>query len=196
MKKGVILLLVCSLLLAACGGNSEAGQPDYEQTKNMMVDLLKTDEGKKAVRDIMSEEEFRQQMIMDQAVVKDTIQSTLTSDKGQDFWKKSLEDPKFAESMAKSMKQQHEELMKSLMKDPEYQGMLMDIWKDPAFQKDVAESMKSKEFREQMREVVTDTLESPLYKAKIEEIVKKTASEKKEQQGGGEGKKQEGGEGS
>lgn len=189
MKKGVFLLLVCSAFLAACGGKDlNVAQPDYDQTKKMIVDILKTDEGKQAVKDIMTDEEIKQQLVLDQAVVTDTIEKTLTSDKGQEFWKKSLEDPKFAEAMAKSMKTQNEQLLKSLMKDPEYQGMVMDIWKDPEFQKDLSEALKSKEFREQMREVVTDTLESPLYKAKIEEMVKKNASEKK---GGGDEKKQE-----
>lgn len=194
MKKGMILLLlVCSVLLTACGGNDlEAAPPDYDQTKKMMVDILKTDEGKKAVKEIVADEEIKKQMVMDQAVVKETIEKTLVSEKGQDFWKKALEDPKFAETMAKSMKKEHEQLMKSLMKDPEYQGMLMEIFKDPVFQKDLSEALKSKEFREQMREVVTDTLESPLYKAKIEEMLKKAASEKKGGEGGGGEKKQEG----
>lgn len=191
MKKGILLLLlVCSLLIAACGGKDiDAGQPDYDQTKKMMVDILKSDEGKKAVKDIMADEEIKQQLVMDQAVVKDTVEKTLISEKGQDFWKKSLEDPKFAETMAKSMKKENEELLKSLMKDPEYQGMVMDILKDPVFQKDLSQALKSKEFREQMREVVTDTLESPLYKARLEEIAKKAASEKKGDKGGGDEEK-------
>lgn len=187
MKKGIILLLlVCSVQLAACGGKAleAAPPPDYDQTKKMMVDILKTDEGKKAVKDIVADEEIKKHMVMDQAVVKETIEKTLVSEKGQEFWKKALEDPKFAESMAKSMKKQNEQLLKSLMKDPEYQGMVMDILKDPVFQKDLSEALKSKEFREQMREVVTDTLESPLYKAKIEDMLKKVASEKKGEKGG------------
>ncbi|GIN20611.1 MAG TPA: spore gernimation protein GerD [Bacillus bacterium] len=191
MKKGILLLLlVCSLLIAACGGKDlDAVQPDYDQTKKMMVDILKTDEGKKAVKDVLADEEIKQQLVMDQAAVRDTVEKTLTSEKGQEFWKNSLEDPKFAESMAKSMKEQNEELLKALMKDPEYQGMVMDILKDPAFQKDLSQALKSKEFREQMREVVTDTLESPLYKAKLEEMAKKAASEKKGDKGGGDEKK-------
>ncbi len=181
MKKGMILLLlVCSLLLAACGGkDADVGQPDYDQTKKMIVDILKTDEGKKAVKDIMTDEDIKQELVMDQAAVKNTVEKTLTSEKGREFWKNSLEDPKFAESMAKSMKKENEQLLKSLMKDPEYQGMLIDILKDPAFQDDLAQALKSKEFREQMREVVTDTLESPLYKARLEEIAQKATSEKK-----------------
>lgn len=39
----ILLLLVCLLLLAACGGKDvDVGQPDYDQTKKMIVDILKT----------------------------------------------------------------------------------------------------------------------------------------------------------
>lgn len=191
MRKGVILLLVCLLFLAAgCGGgNLEAAQPDYDQTKKMMVDILKTDEGKKAIKEIMADEEIRQQLVMDQKAVNDTIEKTLTSEKGQDFWKKSFQDPKFAEAMAKSMKKQNEDLLKDLMKDPEYQGMVMDILKDPVFQKDLAQALKSKEFREHMQQVVADTINSPLYRAQLEDMLMKAAAETKEkkEKGGGGG---------
>ncbi len=138
----------------------------------------------------MTDEDIKQELVMDQAAVKNTVEKTLTSEKGREFWKNSFEDPKFAESMAKSMKKENEQLLKSLMKDPEYQGMLMDILKDPVFQDDLAQALKSKEFREQMREVVTDTLESPLYKARLEEIAQKAASEKKGSKSSGNEKKQ------
>ena len=39
---------------------------------------------------------------MDQSVVTETIQNTLTSEKGAEFWKKNFEDPKFAETMAQT----------------------------------------------------------------------------------------------
>lgn len=177
MRKGIVLLLAGWVLLAAgCGGtDTEAGQLDYDQTKKMLVDILKTDEGKKAIKDVMADEEMKRQLVMDQAAVNKTIEKTLTSEKGREFWKKSFEDPKFAASMAKSMKEEHEKLMKGLMKDPDYQALMMDILQDPSFQKDMAKALKSKEFRKQMQEVVTDTLESPLYKEKIEDLLLKAA---------------------
>ncbi len=36
---------------------------------------------------------MKQQLVMDQAVVKETIEKTLTSDKGLKFWKKAFKDP-------------------------------------------------------------------------------------------------------
>ena len=56
----------------------------------MVVDILKTDEGKKAIQDVMSDEQLRQELIMDQSVVTETIQSTLTSEKGARVLEKKL----------------------------------------------------------------------------------------------------------
>jgi spore germination protein D len=198
MKKlSFLFLLLPLLILSACGGGggqASANQPDYEETKKMVVDILKTDDGKKAIQDIMSDEKVKQKLIMDEGVVKETIVTTLTSDKGSEFWKKSFEDPKFAEAMAKSMKGENEKLLKDLMKDPEYQGMVMDILKDPEIQKEIGETLKSKEYREHLQKVVTETFESPLFKAKIQDILLKAAGEM-QGQGGEQGGQGGGGEG-
>ena len=62
----------------------------------MVVDILKTDDGKKAIQEVMSDEKMKEKLVMDQKVVSDTIQQTLTSDKAIEFWKKTFSDPKFA----------------------------------------------------------------------------------------------------
>ncbi|MGM0847396.1 MAG: spore germination lipoprotein GerD [Bacillota bacterium] len=192
-KLSLLLILLPLLMLSACGGGgggqASASQPDYDETKKMVVDILKTDDGKKAIQDIMADEKMKQQLIMDEGVVKETIVTTLTSEKGSEFWKKSFEDPKFAEQMAKSMKSENEKLLKDLMKDPEYQGMVIDILKDPEIQKEIGETLKSKEYREHLQQVVTETFESPLFKAKLQDILLKAAGEMK-----GEGGEQEGGQ--
>jgi spore germination protein D len=201
MKRYSFLFLLTVLLLAACGGGGDTGSSkmDYEETKKMVVDILKTDDGKKAIQEVMKDEKMKSELIMDQGVVKDTISKTLTSKKGTEFWKKSFEDPKFAESMAKSMKDGNEKLLKDLMKDPEYQGMMMDLMKDPEFQKELTEALKSKEYREHLQKVVLETFESPLFKAKIQDILLKAAEEAgggKQEEGGGEGGSGEAGGGS
>ncbi|MCM3706700.1 MULTISPECIES: spore germination lipoprotein GerD [Cytobacillus] len=197
MKTKFRLLLPLALVffISGCGqGESGSGQMDYEQTKKMVVDILKTDEGKKALEELMADEKMQQKMVMDQKVVSETIEKTLTSDKGTEFWKKSFDDPKFSESMAKSMQKENEKLLKDLMKDPEYRGMMIEVFKDPELEKEVTDVLKSKEYREHIQKVMTETFESPLFKAKIQDILLKAAEETKssgqeggQESGGGEG---------
>lgn len=136
----------------------------------------------------MGDDGMKEKLIMDQVVVTDTIQASLTSDKGKEFWKKSFEDPKFAESIAKSMKKENEELLKNLMKDPEYKGMMIEVMKDPELEKELTTVLKSKEYREHLQKVMTETFESPLFKAKLQDLIVKAAEEIQPQkpEGGGE----------
>jgi spore germination protein D len=192
MLKGKKLLLLTFMIVAlsGCTGTAESGgELDYEQTKKMVVDILKTDDGKKAIQEVMSDEKMQEKLVMDQKVVTATIEKTLTSEKGADFWKKNFEDPKFAESIAKSMKKENETLLKDLMKDPEYRGMMIEVLKDPELEKELTTILKSKEYREHVQKVVTETFESPLFKAKMQAILIKAAEEIKgseEKSGGGD----------
>ena len=186
MKRYSLLmtLIVFIFVMSACAPREESGsQMDYEETKKMVVDILKTDDGKKALQEVMKDEEMKQVLVMDQNVVKETIETTLTSDKGTEFWKKVFEDPKFVESFATSIKDEHEKVIKGLMTDPEYQKMLIDVLKDPEMEKSMLEAAKSQEFRKHLQDVVMETLSSPLYKVKIQETLLKAAEEAGQQTG-------------
>jgi spore germination protein D len=194
MKNWTLLLLFSYfLILSACAPQEPSpAPPDYDQIKKMVVDILKTDEGKKAIQEVMTDEKIKQELIMDQAIVKQTIEQTLTSKNGEEFWKKMFEDPKFAESFAKSLKTEHEKMLKSLMKDPEYQAMIIDILKNPEVEKSMVTVLKSKEFRSHLQKVMTETFESPLYKAKIQDLLIKAVEDmqggkKQGEEGEGEG---------
>src|SRR5690625_1126411 len=123
MKKIIYSFLTFILLstLVSCNENEPKHHRDYEDTKKMVVDLLKTDEGKKAIQELMKEEEMKQALIIDHAYVKETIQKTLTSEEGKKFWKEVMSEPKFAETFAKTIQSENEQILKRLMKDPEYQ---------------------------------------------------------------------------
>lgn len=192
-KFSLLPLLLFGLALSGCAeegtGNS---QIDYEETKKMVVDILKTDDGKKAIQEVMSDEKMKETLIMDQAVVSDTVEKALTSDKGTEFWKKSFEDPKFSESVAKSMRKENEALLKDLMKDPEYRGMMIEVLKDPELEKEVTTILKSTEYRTHIQAVMTETFESPLFKAKIQESILKAVEEVAKKSGSKEEAKEEG----
>lgn len=173
-----LLLLIGIVLLASCAAVEEQGnQPDYESTKKMMVDMLKTDEGKQAIQEILKDDEVKQELVMDQAFVKETIQQVLTSEQGKEFWQGVMEDPEFAKAFAESMQEENQKILKSLMKDPEYQGMMMDILQDPEMEEAALDLMKSKEYRQQVINIMSDAFESPYFKAQVNEILGKVASE-------------------
>lgn len=169
------------LFLTSCSSkeSSSGGQVDYDTTKKMVVDILKTDEGKKAIQDVMSDEKMKQKLVMDQKVVTDTIQQTLTSDKATEFWKKTFSDPKFAQGVAKNMRSENESLLKTLMNDPEYRNMMIQVFKEPAIQQELGDALKSKDYRSHLQQVITETIDSPLFKVKMQDILIKAAEDLK-----------------
>ncbi|MDT8862244.1 spore germination lipoprotein GerD [Alkalihalobacillus sp. MEB130] len=203
MKKITYVLIVSfiSIILASCaaaengGGNSS---PDYESTKKMMVDMLQTDEGKQAIQEVMSDEELKGEIVMDNAFVRETIQQTLTSEAGRQFWQDVMQDPEFAQTFAESMQAENEKLLKSLMKDPEYQAMMITVLQDPEMEDAFLETMKSKEYRTQVMAIMSESFESPYFVAKINEILTRVAEQQMEkqdqQQGGGGGESGQGGQ--
>ncbi|MGD6796408.1 spore germination lipoprotein GerD [Metabacillus indicus] len=187
----ILTLTAMCFFLASCAPKDQpSGQLDYEETKKMVVDILKTDDGKKAIQEILKNDDMKQNLIMDQKIVSDTISKTLTSEKGQEFWKKTFEDPKFSESFAKSLQTEHEKVIKGLMKDPEYQKMLIGVLENPEMEKQTMKVLQSQEYRKHLQEVITETIESPLFKAKLEESLTKAAKEMNKQ--GGESGSSEG----
>ena len=177
MKIRVAFLLISLFII--CSGCSEANtsdDTDYEKTKKMVVDILKTDDGKKAIKDVLSDKSLKSEFIMNQEIVKSTIEQTLTSDKGKQFWEKAFKDPKFTAAYAKSLETEHKRLMKDLTKDPNYRGMIMEIMKDPELEKEFTKLLKTKEMRQLYKDLIIETGESPLVQAKMEKILNKAAT--------------------
>lgn len=199
--KALFIGLLLFLSVAGCAPAEGSGnaQPSYESTKKMMVDMLQTEEGKKAVQEVLSDEEVQQELVMEQAFVKETIQQTLTSEQGKQFWQETMKDPEFAKTFAESMQQENERILKSLMKDPEYQTMMMDILKDPEMEKAVLDLLKSQEYRQQVMTVMSEALQSPYFKAQVSEILSTVVEEQLQkedpQAGGGQGGEEGGGGG-
>jgi spore germination protein D len=171
-KWKLLPLIFTLLIMTACTAVEATDEElDYEQTKKMVVDILKTDDGKKAIQEVMSDEKMQEMLVMDQKIVTSTIEKTLVSEEGTAFWKKAFEDPKFAETVAKSMQKEHENLLKGLMKDPQYRALMIEIMKDPELEKDLTTLLKSTEYRDHLQSVIAETFESPLFKAKIQAML-------------------------
>lgn len=191
VKNGVAFLLISLFII--CTGCSQEGtneKVDYEETKKMVVDILKTDDGKKAVEEVLKDDGMKDELIMNNDTVKTTIETTLTSDKGKDFWKTAFEDSEFTKAYAKALRSEHKKVLKELAKDPAYRTLITDTMKEPDIQKEITDILKQNEMRKIYKELIVETAESPLLKAKIEEAIKKAATEavekqKKEDGGGG-----------
>ncbi|MCA0989405.1 spore germination lipoprotein GerD [Guptibacillus algicola] len=192
--KLLTLGLAFLLVTAGCAsGAAEGSEANYEETKKMLVDLLKTDDGKKAIQEVMSDEKMKQQLIMEQPFVKETIQKVLTSEEGKKYWQELLKDPKFVENFAKNIQSENEKLFKSLMDDPDFQEKMMDLLQDPEMEKQYLQLLESTQSRKQIKELMTETFDSPLFKAKIQEMIMKASPEQsKESEGSGkEGEEEE-----
>ena len=189
MRKWIILIGI--VLLTGCGGQQQSN-PSYEETKKMVTDTMQTEEGKKVMRQMLSDPEFKELLILEQEDVKSSIENTLLSKDAEKFWKDTFKDPTFSETFAKSMKEQQQEIMTDLMKDASFQKELESFFGQPDMQKQMETILKSSTMRKEIEEIVQETVDSPLLKAKWEELIKaagmteeQAKSSSKESGGGG-----------
>ncbi|MFJ7640745.1 spore germination lipoprotein GerD [Peribacillus sp. NPDC097206] len=178
MKMGFTLFLASFLFFCTgCSQNGTSeGKMDYEETKKMVVDILKTDEGKKAIQDTIADDKTKTELIMNSDIIKKSIEETVTSDKGKEFWKKAFKDPEFTAAYAKALKEEHKRLLKDLMKDPQYRGMLIEVLQEPDLEKEMNKLLKTKEMRAVYKKTIIETMESPLVQAKMQESLDKAAT--------------------
>jgi spore germination protein D len=185
MKKKCFHLLVLVFLLTGCAAPQSG--PTYDEIKKMMTDSLQTEDGKKAIKQMFSDPEFKELLILDQPEVKKSIEDTLLSKEGEDFWKKTFEDPKFKETIAKSMKEQQQEIMKLLMNDSSFQKEMEEFFGQPDMQKQMETVMQSGNMKKHLEKVVGETINSPLLQTKWQELILKAGEVKPVESGGGGG---------
>ncbi len=179
-------LLFIIILLTACGGNqSGQEQTDYEQTKKMVVDILQTEDGKKALMEILKEEQLKQELVIESDVVKSSINEALVSDKGKEMWKTLFEDPSFVKGYTDAIQDEQTKWLKDMMNDAEYQEKMLELLQNPEISAMILSLLKSQQFRSHLEETIQQTLETPLFQAKIQEILLKAAEEQAKQDGGG-----------
>lgn len=194
--KSLAIIVTIILTLTACGGNSSQGeQNSYEATKKMVVDILKTDDGKKAIIEVLTDKKMKQQVVLDSEIVKTSIEETVSSEKGQKFWEKLFQNPQFSKTFAESLTEEQKKIMKDLMKDSQYQKSMIEILQNPEMTQQMLTVVKSQQFKEHLEKTIQETMDTPLFKAKMSEIVMKAAEEMKTSGGGKKEEGQSGGEG-
>ena len=193
----LLTLLFLSIVLVGCN-DEKASTLTYDEIKKIMADSLQTEDGKKAIRELLNDQSFRNLLILEHDEVENAMKTTLLSKEAEEFWKRTFEDPTFKETLAKSMKDQQQDLMKQLMTDAEYQEALTKFFDQPDMQKQFESLLKSAAIRKQMEEVVMETIENPLSQTKWAELIRSTGetgdSSKKGDSGGGNSDKKSGSE--
>ncbi|GKS14469.1 hypothetical protein YDYSY3_54690 [Paenibacillus chitinolyticus] len=183
--------LVAVILLASCSSNnssqgSSSSQGNYKETKSMVLDILKSDEGRaaidKASRSGLSSAGSGNssvsmltegQKLQMQTAVKDVLTSTESSK----FVRDMMKDPRFAGDFAKAVSTQNKQLHKDLIKDPEYQKQLLQVMKNPEYQQLMMELTKTTQYRQQMMNVIQESFQSPLFQAQMLTIMRKVMEE-------------------
>lgn len=173
MRKSVLLSILCiATLLIGCNTNSNQSQsPDYETTKKMVTDIMKSEDGKKAIIEVIAEDSAQQLYVIQDDTVKTAIEEALTSEQGKEFWSKMFADHEFVKAFSEAMIHQQEDVFKRLMADASYQEKMLELFSNPEFGQIVQSQLKSQQFKGHLEESIQQTLESPLFQATVAEIV-------------------------
>ncbi|OAB35113.1 spore germination lipoprotein GerD [Paenibacillus glacialis] len=210
-----IIGLICVLVtaLTACGSEqgSSSSPMGYKEMKSMVVDILKSDDGKKAVEEALNGGESGGTMGMkmlssaSSKEIRTAVKDAITAPEYEKKIEKIMKDPKFAGDFAKAISSQSKELHQQLIKDPTYQKSVSDIMKSPEVSKMFLELTKSPDFRKQTMTIMTEAMQNPLFKMEVLELLKSVVKselqpkdeKKKKDSGGSEesggGKDSEGG---
>lgn len=218
---GLFMSLV--LTLTACGGeqssSSSSGQGGYKEMKTMVVDILKSDEGKKAVHEALSSPSseggeggsgggsgggisMKMMPLQTSEQIRTAVKDTLIAPEYKKEIEKVMKDPKFAGEFAKVINSQNKELHLQLIKDPAYQKSLSDMLKAPEMTKMYLDLTKSPDYRKQTMTIMQEAMQNPLFRMEVLDLLKSVVQEElqpKDQkkgggQGGGEQKKEGGGD--
>ena len=195
--RGVMPLLAILLLATGCGQEqSSSNQMDYKEMKTMVVDILKTEEAQKAIQSSQSGSMQMQSLNTQQAQeqVRLAVKDTLVSPDYQKEFEKIMKDPKFAAEFAKVINNDNKQLHKELIKDPTYQQAVGDVLKSPDMMKAYLDIMKTPEYRKQLMAIMKESMNTPLFKLQVMELLSKVVKEELEpkQQHGSEQEGQQG----
>lgn len=200
------------LTLTACGGEqsgSSQQQGSYKEMKTMIVDILKSDDGKKAIEEALtspsssSEGEggggsgggsgmlsIKMMPMQSQEQIRTAVKDTLTAPEYQKEIEKIMTDPKFAGDFAKAINSQSKQLHMQLIKDPTYQKSIGEIMKSPEMMKMFLDLTKTPDYRKQSMTIMQEAMQNPLFRMEVLDLLKTVVQEelqpKVEKKGGGE----------
>ncbi|WP_054950968.1 spore germination lipoprotein GerD [Numidum massiliense] len=172
------ICIAFAFVLTSCSPQSKpSGSPDYQETKQMVVDILKTEDGKKAIQDAVQDPAIKEKVLLSGSHMTEAVDQAINNPKNKAHIEKIFQNPKVAANFAKTIRKEHEQLLKQLMKDPDYQKMLLDVMKNPDYEKQILDLMKSEPYRKQTMTIMNDALQNPLFKEKYMELLLKATEE-------------------
>jgi len=177
------------LLIAGCGASgaaadAAAGQQDYGTTKQMVLDILHSADGKKALAEVLQDPGLRTQWLVSQTDVSKAMEKALTTGKDKSLLTDQLKDPKFASALSTAIAPQLIEHQKQLMKDPTYQKDLLVLLKSPDFTKQLENLMQTPQFRGNVMKVMTDALNTPSFRIQFQDALKRAVADQMQSAGG------------
>src|SRR5690625_7765381 len=128
----------------------------------MIVDNLQTEDGKKVLREVMTDEKMKEQLVIESDVVKESINDVLASEKGEQMWINLFKDPTFVTEFSKSMDDEQMKLVKRLMNDDCFQKKMLDILQYSDITYNIIDVIYIHELRSPYLVVVIYTLLTPL----------------------------------
>ncbi|WP_309123466.1 spore germination lipoprotein GerD [Paenibacillus sp.] len=186
MKRWVTCAAAVAALavLTSCGQDQQqSAQVNYNEVKTMVVDILKTEDGQKAIKEASKEVEaadFQQLQILNtgqgqqlQLAVKEVMSDPAYAA----ALKETMIDPKFAGDFARAITMENKHIQKELMKDPEYQQQMIDLMKDPQIQALMLQTMKSAEYRQQIITIMKESLDTPLFQQDLLKLMTRALEE-------------------
>lgn len=172
--------------------------------KTMVVDILKSDDGKKAVEEALTGENssskegqsgqsseeggsgggsggsmgMKMLMPMQSAEqMKIAVKDTLVSPEYKKEIEKIMTDPRFAGEFAKAINSQSKQLHMQLIKDPSYQKSIEAMLKSPELTKMYMDLTKTPEYRKQSMTVMHDAMQNPIFRLEVMNLLKTVVQE-------------------
>ncbi|UHA71740.1 spore germination lipoprotein GerD [Paenibacillus sp. 481] len=198
------IVMITMVLSSACTPEQQqqsSSGPEYKELKAMVIDILKTDEAQKAIQSSSGSSGGGMQAqslnMQQQEQIRLAVKDTLISPDYQKTIEKVMTEPKFAGEFAKSVSKQNKQIQKDLIKDPTYQQDVADLLKSPDMMKAYTDMIKTPDYRKQIMAVVKDSMQSPLFRLEVMDMLGKVVKEelqpKSDKGGGGKGGEKKGG---
>lgn len=193
----VILTAGLAAMLTGCGSEPSGGGGgatlEYKDMKQMVIDILKTEDAQKALQETSQLGAGGGMMAMSatqQEQVRLAVKEVLVSPGYEKVLDKLMTDPKFAGEFAKAVNEQNKQIHKDLLKDPTYQKDLVSVMKGSEMEKVILDAMDSDTYRTRVKSIMQETMQSPIVRLELLELLQKAVREElkpKEQSGGESG---------